>query len=79
MPSATFLHRSNKKYRNNPTFSIVPALILGNQTKEKTDFMSIELGRRKPNLKTQRKLGKNVNPHLLFAGKFWPISEFLIS
>jgi hypothetical protein len=31
--------------------------------------MSIELGLRLSNLKTQRKLGKNANPHLLFAGQ----------
>jgi hypothetical protein len=71
MHSAAVLHRSNKKYRKNPTFSIVSTWHLGNQTKQKAGSISIELGRREPNLKTPPKLGKTY-PHIcFFVGQIW--------
>jgi hypothetical protein len=45
----------------------------------KTGSIGIAMGRRVPNLKIQRKLGKNASPHLHFVGKFWLISKLLIS
>lgn len=69
MPSATFLHKSNNEYRNNPTFLTVSSWHLGSQTKKKIGSMGIELGRYEPNLIIPPKLGKTYLHICFFVGQ----------